>query len=270
MKRNVYCCCKCYFSCSCKKHRGHRRKNTKKKRVIQTKVITFYTVSDGVKRTYTNNDHIKGYGKNYIPDPRKVSFVSLYVNGVLQPSVNYKFSKGKMKLKTTDVPVKGVPITAQFVSISWVKSRSRRKEVMNMAASLVKLYVTATASQPIASDGEVTTTVNPSVTRYVAVVESGMIGATDTTILADSFVDDNGAAVSALPAPPTNGYYNVYSNGVLQEGGLSTLSTSQLVLSTNQIIAGTPVVLEVADFSNTTSAITTEPTISAPTITVTT
>ncbi|WP_310189198.1 DUF4183 domain-containing protein [Bacillus sp. 3255] len=46
------------------------------------------------------------------------------------------------------------------------------------------------------------------------------------------FFDDNGDPVAALPAPPTDGYYNVYVNGVLQEGGLSTLTTASLVLAT--------------------------------------
>lgn len=137
-----------------------------------------------------------------------------------------------------------------------------------MPASLIKLYVVATASAPVATGGAVTTEVNPAVTRYAAVLTGGMI-TTDTTIPAASFSDDNGDAITDLPSPPTDGYYNVYVNGVLQEGGLSTLTTASLVLATTQTVAGTPVVLEVADFSSVTSTITTEPTISAPTITVT-
>ncbi|MNI11580.1 hypothetical protein D3C73_647290 [compost metagenome] len=137
-----------------------------------------------------------------------------------------------------------------------------------MAASLIKLFVSATASTPVATGGTVTTTVSPSVTRYNTTITVGMIGATDTTLPAASFVDDNGAAITTLPATPTDGYINVYVNGLLQEGGLSTLSTTDLVLSTIAAPAGVPVVLEVSNFSNTTSTITTEPTISAPTITV--
>ncbi|MDU0203065.1 MULTISPECIES: DUF4183 domain-containing protein [Paenibacillus] len=136
-----------------------------------------------------------------------------------------------------------------------------------MAASLIKLFVTATASAPVATGGTVETTVDPAVTRYSAVLTAGMI-TTDTTIPAASFLDDNGNAITDLPAPPTDGYYNVYVNGVLQVAGLSTLTTASLVLATTATTAGAPVVLEVSDFSNTTSDITVEPTISAPTITV--
>jgi hypothetical protein len=137
-----------------------------------------------------------------------------------------------------------------------------------MVASLIKLFVTATASAPIATGGTVETTVDPAVTRYNTTLTAGMIGA-NTTILAADFLDDNGDAVTVLPAPPTDGYYNVYVNGVLQQGGLSTLTSASLVLATNATTAGTPVVLEVSDFSNTTSDITVEPDISAPIITIT-
>lgn len=138
-----------------------------------------------------------------------------------------------------------------------------------MPASLIKLYVAATVSDPVASGGEVTTAVNPAVNRYTATVTSVMIG-DDTTIPVAAFSDDNGDPVAELPTVPTDGFFDVYVNGVLQQEGLSTLSATELVLTTTAIPAGESVVLEVADFSTTTSTITTEPTISAPTITITT
>jgi len=258
-------------------------KSTKRataKRVWQVEAITFYTIADGAKRTFTDHDQIQGIGRNYIPDPRKVSFESVYVNGVLQPAANYTYSKGKLMFLTTDLPPKNAPILAQFICLNRVKPSSarqrnlqiatRRKEVMKLPASLVKLFITATASQPVASNGEVTTTVNPTVSRFVATVDVSMIGPTETVIQADSFVDDNGDPVTELPVPTTNGYFNVYSNGVLQEGGLSTLAATELTLATTDIQPGTPVILEIVDFSNTTSQITVEPIISAPDVIVNT
>lgn len=137
-----------------------------------------------------------------------------------------------------------------------------------MVASLIKLFVTATASAPTATGTEVETTVDPAVTRYIATITAGMIAGGNTTIPAASFVDDDGDAVTVLPAPPTDGYFNVYVNGMLQEGGLSTLTTASLVLATDEAVEDTPVVLEVSDFSATTSTVTVQPIISAPTITV--
>lgn len=150
-----------------------------------------------------------------------------------------------------------------------VLNSTTRKGGEDMAASLIKLYVAAVASAPVATGGTVTTTVDPIVSRFNATISADMIGATNTTIPAASFFDDNGNAVTNLPSPPTNGYFDVYVNGILQQAGLSTLSTTELVLNTTSAPAGVPVVLEVCDYSNTTSAITEEPTISAPTITIT-
>ena len=263
--------------------RAKRTKSTRRataQRVWQADAVTFYTIADGVKRTFTDHDHIQGVGGNYIPDPRDVSFESVYVNGVLQPAANYTYTKGKLMFLTADLPPQNAPILAQFVSLKRVNPSSarrrslqmaaRRKEVMQLPASLVKLFITATASQPVATNGEVTTTVNPTVSRFVATVNADMIGATETVIQAEDFVDDNGDPVTELPVPTTSGYFNVYSNGVLQEGGLSTLASTELTLATTDIQPGTPVILEVVDFSNTTSQITVEPIISAPDITVNT
>ncbi|AIQ64166.1 hypothetical protein PSTEL_14860 [Paenibacillus stellifer] len=137
-----------------------------------------------------------------------------------------------------------------------------------MAASLIKLFVSATASAPVATGGAATTTITPAVTRYNAAITADMITASNTTIPADSFLDDTGAAISAFPSVPSTAYIHVYVNGVIQEAGLSSLSTTQLVLSTTSAPAGAPVNVVITDLTNVSSPITTEPTISAPTITI--
>lgn len=134
---------------------------------------------------------------------------------------------------------------------------------------VVKPVFTATASVPVATGGAITTTVTPTVTRFFATITAAMIGATDTTIPAASFVDDADGAVTALPALTGSDFFNVYVNGVIQQQSLSTLSTASLVLATVDISAGVPVQLEVNSFGNVTSTLTTQPTISAPTITIT-
>ncbi|MBP1990013.1 DUF4183 domain-containing protein [Paenibacillus eucommiae] len=133
---------------------------------------------------------------------------------------------------------------------------------------VIKPVFTATASAPIASGGVISTSVNPVVSRYFAAITAGMIGATDTTIPAASFIDDDDAPVVALPAITAEDYFNVYINGVLQQSALSTLTTADLVLAAIDIAEGVPVLLEIANFGNSTSTMTTPPTISAPTITI--
>lgn len=141
-----------------------------------------------------------------------------------------------------------------------------------MAAFLIKLHITATASQQTLSGGVVTTTVTPAVTRFSATVTAAMIGTGTTTIGDTSFFDDTGTAVAAggLPGVPARGFVNVYVNGVLQQGGMVTSFTStQLVLATDLIPENVPVVLEVVDTSNAgSSTITTEPTVSQAAITL--
>ncbi|MDQ0188380.1 DUF4183 domain-containing protein [Alicyclobacillus cycloheptanicus] len=85
------------------------------RRVTRTKVIYFYTLADGEKRTYTNQDHVRGYGINYIPDPASVSMINVYVNGVLQLPHTYHVSKGKIRFRTADVPRQGAPIIVQSI-----------------------------------------------------------------------------------------------------------------------------------------------------------
>ncbi|GAA0137270.1 DUF4183 domain-containing protein [Paenibacillus sp. YSY-4.3] len=136
---------------------------------------------------------------------------------------------------------------------------------------VIKPVFTATASAPVASGGAITTTINPVTTRYFAAITAGMIGATDTTIPADSFTNDDDTPITDLPTiTAANDYFNVYINGVLQQNSLSTLTTASLVLATTDLLVGTPVTLEVASFAGAASDLTTPPTISAPDITINT
>lgn len=137
--------------------------------------------------------------------------------------------------------------------------------------AVIKPVFTATASAPVASGGAVTTTLNPDTTRYFATLTAGMLGATNTTIPAGSFVNDSDTAITALPALTANDYFNVYINGVLQQQSLSTLATDSLVLgaTTPDLSAGTPIQLEIVSFANVSSTLSTPPDISAPVITIT-
>ena len=133
---------------------------------------------------------------------------------------------------------------------------------------VIKPVFSAVATAPVASGGAITTTVTPVTSRFFTAITADMIAGGVTTIAAASFVDDADAAVVALPALAATDYFNVYINGVLQQQSLSTLTTASLVLATVDVVVGVPVTLEIASFGGTTSTITTQPTISAPTITI--
>ncbi|WP_175548460.1 DUF4183 domain-containing protein [Lutispora thermophila] len=89
---------------------------TYKEKIIKAEIYQYTTFSDGIKKTYTDKDEISKYNKRGILDPNKVSYCSLFINGVLQPKVNYDIKKGLLTLKTEDVPQKKAPIIINFVT----------------------------------------------------------------------------------------------------------------------------------------------------------
>ncbi|MTH54391.1 DUF4183 domain-containing protein [Bacillus mangrovi] len=124
-----------------------------------------------------------------------------------------------------------------------------------MPAELIKLVLSA--ANTVTGDVTVSTTtdVSPVISRYAANVTALMILGGVTTIPAASFRDDNGDPVPAggLPVPDASSAFNVFVNGVLQQGELSTLTANSLAINAG-ILLGVPVVLEFQDFSNVTSS----------------
>jgi hypothetical protein len=89
-------------------------RTVKPKKVI---ISEFYTISDGWKKVFTEEDALNEYGKQKILEPVNTSYMNLFINGVLQPKINYEVSSGKLILKTEDVPLRGSPIILQMVKI---------------------------------------------------------------------------------------------------------------------------------------------------------
>lgn len=87
--------------------------------VNHREVITteFFVLADGVKKVYTEQDAITGYGNQQIVNPVTVSYMNLFINGVLQPKVNYRVTEGRLVLLTEDAPEKGCPIILQMIRI---------------------------------------------------------------------------------------------------------------------------------------------------------
>ncbi|WMJ83310.1 DUF4183 domain-containing protein [Oscillospiraceae bacterium LTW-04] len=86
-------------------------------KIQQVTNLLYNAVSDGVKRVFTDEDMIKEYGSDGIPAPCKVSYYNLYINGVLQPKINYTVKKGALRLNTEDIPLKGQIITLESLII---------------------------------------------------------------------------------------------------------------------------------------------------------
>ncbi|WCK55920.1 DUF4183 domain-containing protein [Aneurinibacillus sp. Ricciae_BoGa-3] len=63
--------------------------------------------------------------------------------------------------------------------------------------------------------------------KYFAPASAGTVVGADLNIASTSFVDDNGAAITAFP---THAYYSLYINGLVQENGVATLTSTQLTI----------------------------------------
>lgn len=121
--------------------------------------------------------------------------------------------------------------------------------------SVIKMNLQAQST--VSGDVTVTTATNtvPTIHRYSASIVLGNIIGSTTVVQATSFTNDAGSSVPAngLVVPSTNGYFNLFVNGVLQRGGLSTLTTANLTINTALVIGAT-VVVEVVILDSTSTS----------------
>jgi len=86
--------------------------------LLKADVYQYNALSNGKKRIFTNEDELTQYGNRGILDPTKVSYFNLFINGALQPKINYEIKKGLLTLKTPDIPLDGVYIIIVFVTFA--------------------------------------------------------------------------------------------------------------------------------------------------------
>ncbi len=118
-----------------------------KKNLLDADVYQYNTLSDGVKKIYTNDDELMQYGDRGILDPNDVSFFSLFINGVLQPKVNYEIQKGLLFLKTEEAPIKDAAIIISFITF---------KDRNTTSAKLSYALVEGTLPSGVTSSGPAT------------------------------------------------------------------------------------------------------------------
>ncbi len=85
-------------------------------------------------------------------------------------------------------------------------------------------------------------------TRFFNVLAAPLAVTDGTSVAATAFLDDTGVAATGFPVV-ANGYYNLYINGVLQEGNSYTISATELTFNTVEgaLSAGTPLILEAVE-----------------------
>ncbi|MBG9839556.1 hypothetical protein ABE30_18775, partial [Bacillus tropicus] len=85
---------------------------------ITTTNLLFYTFSDGEKLIYTDSDGIALYGTTHILSPAEVSYINLFINGILQPQPLYQVVTGQLTLLDDQPPPQGSSIILQFIIIN--------------------------------------------------------------------------------------------------------------------------------------------------------
>lgn len=113
--------------------------------VLNAENYQYNTVSDGIKTEFTNDDELIEYGNNGIPNPNEVSFMNLYINGVLQPEANYIVDTGLLTLITEEIPNNGVPIVLEYLKIKDENNQLLKAETYqyNTLANGLDIYTNA-------------------------------------------------------------------------------------------------------------------------------
>ncbi|MFJ8099754.1 DUF4183 domain-containing protein [Lysinibacillus sp. NPDC096212] len=105
-----------------------------------------------------------------------------------------------------------------------------------MALSIINIHVNVTGTSA----------------RFFNVLAAPLTISDGTTVASTTFLNDSGSAATTFPIV-TNGYYNLYINGVLQEGGSYSVSATELTFHTvtGTLPAGTPIIVEAVELVTT-------------------
>ena len=99
------------------------------KNIIRGENLQYNAVSDGIKKEFTNEDELIIYGNQGIPNPNEVSFLNLFVNGVLQPKTNYVVETDFLTLLTKNPPIEEVPIILEYFKLRNKNNQLLKAEV---------------------------------------------------------------------------------------------------------------------------------------------
>jgi len=83
---------------------------------IATTSLLYITSSDGKKLEYTSSDASPESETTQILSPSEVSYINLFINGMIQPQSNYIVEKGKLILN--ELLEEKTPIVLQFIIIN--------------------------------------------------------------------------------------------------------------------------------------------------------
>jgi len=144
----------------------------KDSQTINAKSFQYNTISDGIKKEYSDADRIEIPDNMEIPDPNEVSYYNLYINGVLQPEANYTVEKGLLTLTTIDAPPKGAHITLEYIIARDRENQLLKAETYqyNILGANKKLYTNSDELVMYGNKG----ILNPKLTSYQILFVNGV------------------------------------------------------------------------------------------------
>lgn len=83
----------------------------------KVELYEFYMCAKENQRIFTYCDQVKEYQNGNILSPEDVSYMNLFINGVLQPTKNYEIAQDKLILKTIDLPLEKTILILQMVKV---------------------------------------------------------------------------------------------------------------------------------------------------------
>jgi hypothetical protein len=91
----------------------------------------------------------------------------------------------------------------------------------------------------------------PTVNRYFYIPKDDIHLESGSCISSSLFINDDGEQIIEFTSFIPNGYFNLYINGVMQEGKLYMLHENYLSIKPTQatIFAGTPIIIESLGFN---------------------
>ncbi|WP_051029601.1 DUF4183 domain-containing protein [Brevibacillus massiliensis] len=105
---------------------------------------------------------------------------------------------------------------------------------------------------PIGPPGTVgTISIVPSVQRYFYIADEDIELTSPAVLAAEQFTNDAGETVSEFTGLGQYSYYNLYVNGIMQEGRMYGLTPEALIMSASgdKIYSGTSIIIETIQFS---------------------
>ncbi|MCA0174225.1 DUF4183 domain-containing protein [Bacillus sp. RAR_GA_16] len=94
-----------------------RKQITKTKVPKKVCVYEYFALAKKDQKIFTDRDAVKGYCQQNILSPSDVSYINLFINGVLQPEMNYFVKEGMLVILTEDAPITGAAVSLQMIVV---------------------------------------------------------------------------------------------------------------------------------------------------------